>query len=157
MREIYNKYPVGVLRKELTKIRKDVIVYNKTVLKDMKGLQKISKIPKKKIIDLLIYHAHDVNLLPPPPEPKTRAPRVKKASTKMTLTAPATATKPKRGYVSVKEKEARRKAREAKKLEKEAKKEASKANREAKKQASLAKKEAKKANAKPRGRPRKNV
>ena len=58
MRHILKKHPVKILRKELQTIKKQLKL-------DLDELKAITKIPKNKVIDLLIKHNYDTNKLPP--------------------------------------------------------------------------------------------
>lgn len=86
MRHIYNQHTLTVLRKELSLIRKDYLELKKATTIDIKTLlskkkyyqqlyqayslntnelKNISKMPKDKVIDLLIKHKHNPSQLPP--------------------------------------------------------------------------------------------
>ena len=86
MRDIYNQHTLSVLRKQLSLIKNDYIELKKGITIDVKALQSkkkyyqqlyqayslntnelknISKMPKNKVIDLLLKHRHNPAELPP--------------------------------------------------------------------------------------------
>lgn len=90
MRDIYNQHTISVLRKELSLIKKDYLELKKAIKEDTKALvsrkkyyqllyqayslntnelKNISKMPKDKVIDLLIKHRHNPSQLPQPRMP----------------------------------------------------------------------------------------
>lgn len=91
MRDIYNQHTISVLRKELSLIKKDYLELKKAIKEDTNALvsrkkyyqllyqayslntnelKNISKMPKDKVIDLLIKHRHNPSQLPQPRMPR---------------------------------------------------------------------------------------